>query len=142
MKNWEKYEEEVKEMNYEFGVIGNEIKRCDATTCKDCTFRHDIKCNPERVKWLYEDYEGPKPKLTKKEWVIVETFSSVDSDHYIARDENGLLYIYAGPPIRAKHNWDGIYSALRLRTKLFPFITWESGKAWSIGELKELKVKE
>ena len=24
----------------------------------------------------------------------------------------------------------------------FPFITWESGKAWSIEELKELKVKE
>ena len=144
MKNWEKYEEKVKEVNYKFGVIGNEIERCATIICKDCIFSSGLQCNPERIKWLYEDYEEAKPKLTKKERAVVEAFSSAMSaaNYHIARGADGTLCIYDIPPARREHSWNTYSSTLILNPNLFPFITWESGKAWSIGELMELKVKE
>lgn len=142
MKNWEKYEEKVKEVNYKFGVIGNEIKRCDVIICKDCIFSSSLQCNSERVKWLYADYEEPKLKLTKEERAIVEAFSSVNHNYHVARDATEILCIYATSPVRGECGWLSCNSSLALDPNLFPFITWESKKTWSIEELMELKVKE
>ena len=91
---------------------------------------------------ITEKVEEPAPKLTKEEHVVVKAFSSADHNYYVARDESGVLCIYALPPVRREWNWDTYSSTLILNPNLFPFITWESGKAWSIEELKELKVKE
>lgn len=144
MKNWEKYEEKVKEVDYKFGVVGDEIKGCDAINCKDCIFRSGIQCNPGRIKWLYSDYEEPKPKLTKEERAVVKAFSSAMSAarYHIARSEDGTLCIYNISPARREYDWYTYSSVPTLNPNLFPFITWESGKAWSIGELMELEAKE
>ena len=140
MKNWEKYEEEVKEMNYKFGVVGDEIKRCYVIICKDCIFSSGLQCNPERIKWLYADYE--EPKLTKEENTFLRC---IMFNFYIARDENGNLSCFTARPTRGSSAWMPLseYSAvIGIRDELFPFITWESKKAWSIEELMELKAKE
>ncbi len=76
-----------------------------------------------------------KPKLTRKAREFLE------NEIYFARDEDGDLYIYFDKPTRENSVWDSnLYR--RLNKKLFPFITWESGKAWSKADLMELAVQE
>lgn len=41
MKNWEKYEEEIKAVGYDFAVVNGKVTRCRDTACSDCKFDHD-----------------------------------------------------------------------------------------------------
>lgn len=145
MKNWEKYEKEIKEVGLDaFAMLkkSGEIAECAAIGCSECRFCiPGEKCGVVVARWLYEDYEEPNPKLTIAEMIIVQAF--YENNYYIARDKDGLLWIYDFKPVQYNSEWDSEDdSTLRLDGKLFPFITWESGKAWSIEELRELEVKE
>ena len=121
---------------------------CDDINCGACIFDknnlwHDKRlCGYSRMDWLYSEYKEPKPKLTKQERVAVEVFQDAPDKYYIARNENGALYIYFGIPIRGEHKWGTLNQALEFKSKLFPFITWASGRAWSIRELSDLEVEE
>ena len=80
-----------------------------------------------------------KLKLTRKERNLLECHGDI----YIARDKEGILYLYTKEPREQQYPdmWltdDGI--GLILSDDIFNFITWESGKAWSKKELSELKV--
>ena len=80
-----------------------------------------------------------KLKLTRKERNLLECHGDI----YIARDKEGILYLYTKEPREQQYPdmWltdDGI--GLILSDDIFNFITWESGKAWSKAELMELKV--
>ena len=76
-----------------------------------------------------------EPKITESDnkWLSQEI--------YIARDEDGDLFGFFGKPERGNYAWNNKNSYyFRLDSNMFPFITWESGKAWSKAELMELEV--
>ena len=82
-----------------------------------------------------------KPKLTREDKRFLE------EDFYVARDKNGKLFMYGSPPDNCyiAGSWTNTSSnsfCTEMDSSLFPFITWESGKAWSKKELMELEVVE
>ena len=88
-----------------------------------------------------------KPKLTRKERVFLELLG--DNYVYIARSQDSSLSLFNDEPRQATEDWyisiheceDDDYGLLLL-CQSFPFITWESGKAWSKAELLELEVTD
>ena len=88
-----------------------------------------------------------KPKLTREEKVFLELLE--DNYVYIARSQDSSLSLFNDEPRQATEDWyisfheceDDDYGLLLL-CQSFPFITWESGKAWSKAELMELEVVE
>ena len=83
-----------------------------------------------------------KPKLTREEREYIE------AEWYIARDKDNKLFLYHIHPNRNEEDeeWEPSIGsracAIYINRTLFPFITWESGKAWSKSELMELEVVE
>lgn len=72
MKNFEKYEEEIKAVGYSLAVVNGKVTRCRNTACSDCEFDHDcIDCDAKRMKWLYEEAdEGIQLIDTAKEYTM------------------------------------------------------------------------
>ena len=70
MKNWEKYEEEIKECGYDIARVNGSIIECSASHCDYCDYNmHD--CDVDKMKWLYEDAdEGIQPIDTAKEYIM------------------------------------------------------------------------
>ena len=140
MTNFEKYKDEIlllAKNNRGFAFHMNKITDCKLSGCKNCIFTG--ACIANRIKWLYEEYQEPTPKLTKAE----KGFCEILDDGYIARDKNGELYLYNNPPYVTETDWRANYGhCTRLCSKFFPFITWESDKAWGINELLALEVEE
>lgn len=69
MKNFEKYEEEIKKLNYSFGFNPKTKQIFECYNCSHCLFydhEEGFCLNNEIVKWLYEEY-NPKTQLTIKE---------------------------------------------------------------------------
>ena len=87
-----------------------------------------------------------KPKLTSKERDFLEM---LEDGIYIAKDKHSGARLFSDEPLRCSSTW---YVAIHeceddevgilLNDGAFPFITWESGKAWSKSELMELEVEE
>ena len=80
-----------------------------------------------------------KPKLSR------EDKEFLTQDQYFARDENGILWLYHQKPTKTAGFWECANGGKNIGfstgiNHLFPFITWESGKAWSKAELLELEV--
>ena len=87
-----------------------------------------------------------KPKLTRKERDFLEM---LEDDIYIAKDEYGGTSLFSDEPLRCSSTWyvaihecEDDECGILLNDGAFPFITWESGKAWSKSELMELEVME
>ena len=82
-----------------------------------------------------------KPKLTREERDFLER---IKSEFYLARDKSIDLYLSSGKPysVTGYNHWRSGGINLKIDIELFPFITWESGKAWSKAELMELEVVE
>lgn len=140
MTNFEKYKDEILPLaknNRGFAFHMNKITDCKLSGCKNCIFTG--ACIANRIKWLYEEYQEPTPKLTKAE----KGFCEIIKDGYIARDKNGELYLYNNPPYVTETDWRANYGhCTRLCSKFFPFITWESNRYWSIEDLFKLEVEE
>ena len=139
MTNFEKYKDEIlllAKNNRGFAFHMNKITDCKLSGCKNCIFTG--ACIANRIKWLYEEYQEPAPKLTKTE----KGFCEIIKDGYIARDKNGDLYLYNNPPYVTETDWRECGHCTKLCSNFFPFITWESGKAWNINELLALEVEE
>lgn len=67
MKNFEKYEEEVKkhDYNFAFDFKNKKIVNCMNINCSECMFCNE--CSAEsKIKWLYEEYNS-KAQLTIEE---------------------------------------------------------------------------
>lgn len=141
MKNWEKYEDEIKE----FGVVTFALRRvCDATecstiSCSECALRlSEELCGRVVANWLYMEYREPQPTLTDKEFAIIEAFAT--DEYYIVRNSDNILAVHGDKPLRGSHFWSSSTGMLViLDSKLFPFITWESRRTWKIDELKRLR---
>lgn len=140
MTNFEKYKDKILPLaknNRGFAFHMNKITDCKLSGCKNCIFTG--ACIANRIKWLYEEYQEPVPKLTKAE----KGFCEIIKDGYIARDKNGDLYLYNNPPYVTETDWRADYGhCTRLCSKFFPFITWESNRNWSIEDLLKLEVEE
>lgn len=136
MTNFEKYKDEILPLaknNRGFAFHMNKITDCKLSGCKNCIFTGT--CIANRIKWLYEEYQEPAPKLTKKERVFCE----IVRHGYIARDKDGSLCVYDSFPAQRTLNWFED-RWVNIDSDTFQFITWESGKAWSIESLLKLEV--
>lgn len=147
MKNWEKYEDELKKIGTNFVRLrSGEFSICHNSECHACMFYPvaDIEgCSVRKMNWLYEEYEEPKPKLTKEEHAWAKGFGSIF--YYVARNEDGSLWLHKYFP--SKNEDVGVWHAnqgsmLKLSEKMFPFITWDSGEIWGIDRLLGLEVEE
>lgn len=68
MKNWEKYEEEIKAIGIDDFAITEDgkVNECLLMNCSECEFqRLKRKCNENRVIWLYKEYEEPEVDWSK-----------------------------------------------------------------------------
>lgn len=117
------------------------LKRCSEVGCECCKFnwRYNANrnCRANIVSWLFEEYQEPAPKLTKKERIFCE----IVRHGYIARDKDKRLYLYGCQPSLRSSEWAG-ERWIDLDRNSFPFITWESNKDWSIEDLLKLEVEE
>ena len=79
-----------------------------------------------------------KVKLAKNEKCILE---SIDKEYkWIARDNNGELYVYINEPYKlssGKWGKDYDFKSFILFKHLFKFITWEDDRPTNIQELLE-----
>lgn len=71
MKNFEKYKEEIKNFDYQFGFNEKTKQVFECMDCYNCLFYDkedkEIYCrSDEIIKWLYEEY-NPKVQLTIEE---------------------------------------------------------------------------
>lgn len=91
-----------------------------------------------------EEPEEPKPKLTREEKTLLDSFYS--DILYVARDYNGEIFLHIHRPTKMGEDgykeWYSNEEAIRLNNELFKFITHKDDKPWEIGELRKLEVEE
>lgn len=128
MKNWEKYEKEIKANFMRFGINKyGEMVDCRDIRCFECEFGDD--CTEHQIDWLYSDYEEPKPKpkLTKGEFIFLNSLEHPEG-LIIRRNLEGDVYL-------------GTYIiSVGLRKEMFSFIA--PGQEYTVSELKELEIEE
>ena len=85
-------------------------------------------------KKLRSDRGDSKPKLTEVECTILENIPK--EYKYIARDEDGELYIDENKPSKDENGrWYGFGEDFRVFNHLFNFIKWEDSEPNKIEEL-------
>lgn len=144
MTNFEKYREEILKISERGNgfAVPRQTRvpvECDYVSCRDCLFVSS-HCQFAKMIWLYEEAVDPVPILTVKE----RGFCEIIRSGYIARDRSGELWIHYEDPIQCdNYMWHSSFGSYRLlNSENFKFITWKSGKAWSIEELLQLEVEE
>lgn len=69
MKNWEKYEKEIKELGLAHIAVtkNGKMKMCNKE-CDDCIFNENenTHCSDSFLDWLYEEYKEP----LKVDWTV------------------------------------------------------------------------
>ena len=80
---------------------------------------------------LWERKEKSKPTYDEK--IILRNLPK--KYKYIARDKNGLIFIYAKKPSKCEYSWGGCKYMLLPLEHLFQFIQWEDEEPYSIAEL-------
>ena len=93
------------------------------------------------------EFYGLKVILNEKPKLSREDKEFLTQDQYFARDENGILWLYHQKPTKTAGFWECANGGKNIGfstgiNHLFPFITWESGKAWNKSELMGLEVME
>lgn len=160
MTNFEKYKDEILnfiddckffDCSVAVDLTTGKPEKCCKIDCNKCLFRNS-NCNQGLIKWLYEEYKELKietPKLSKFEFDFCNTVLY----GYIVRNEDGDLVLFKREPVRkfatisSKYGyWTDSYdeydSGISINITLFPFITWNTSKKWSVEELRKLEVKE
>lgn len=63
---------------------------------------------------------------------------------WIARDENGVLYVFCGKPKKKEFTWAVGFGSrcLNLFDHLFKMVRWEDDEPWKIDDLLNLDVKK
>lgn len=143
MKNWEFYEDKLKEFlktNYfkEVAISNGEIVCCSETTCKKCGLKDVGDCQENFIKYLYEEHKEPI-KLTRLEYELLKYFLHDKEYKFIARDKCRALYRYKDKPIKKSTEWINkefsAYYNFSIFTDLFQFIKWEDEEPTSIEKL-------
>lgn len=106
---------------------------CDGKACRGC----DLCANSNEILKILLSEHIEKPKLTDDEGAILR---SVDNKfEFIARDEDGNLFIYMRKPYKDQIRWESgaLVTALDIFNHLFQSIKWEDEEPWSIKKLLE-----
>lgn len=149
MINGEKYRSQIlefidkeKTMYFSFkNDNANMFDTCANTNCHYCDIcpKDSTKepCTIMRMKWLLSEYKEPI-KLSKLEYDILKYLSDNTRHMYIARNENGALYVFDVEPVKNKVNnlWTGRGASwLGVFNKLFQFVQWEDSEPTAIQEV-------
>lgn len=123
-----------------FDVRDNSIKNCTTMVCKNCKFtrtKEKVLCTQTKLKWLLSEYKEPI-KLSRFEYDILKYLSDNTRHMYIARNENGALYVFDVEPVKNNFNnlWTGRGASwLGVFNKLFQFIQWEDSEPTAIEDV-------
>ena len=103
MKNYEKYDKEIKEIldkGFDIAVIKGKVKKCSESDCLDCAFdprNSDDSCKLGFYNWLFKEYIEP-PKLTKRQRAFCEVFpnkwlaKSISSESVVLYSERPEIF--------------------------------------------------
>lgn len=143
MKNKEKFEKEIMEIACKSGAVNKqtgELKSCNETLCKYCLFRAG-SCEKEMRAWLESEYIE-NPVISKRDRDFLDYINA--NVHYIARDLDGVLYVYTSNPCKASNYWSTtefeINKGLRMIDIDLPMVKWSDDSPWLIEDLKKLEV--
>lgn len=135
MKNWEFYEEQVRENPY-FAYTKREIRPCGLTVCSKCDFfdEDNDNCMMRRIEFLYQDYKRTVV-LTDDEKALCKLLGS----GWIARDLDEKLWWYKKKPTKgtAPGAWLNRSCSISGISDMFPqckfdFIKWEDEEPWEV----------
>lgn len=135
MKNIEKYKDEIlKEYqkdydNQSFMCILHYLRNADDCSQTDC-----IECLKRSLDWLEQEYQK-HITLTDGEKAILKNLPK--NIEWIARDQNGRLYLYYKKPQKELAVWDSDWMECDFAPyyHLFKFIKWEDEEPYNIDEL-------
>ena len=108
-------------------------------------FDENLKCiddlNELDIMKVYKDYtltellweRKEKPKPTYDEKIILRNLP--EKYKWIARDKDGLIFLYAKKPSKCEYSWGGCKYILLPLEHLFQFIQWEDEEPYSIEDL-------
>lgn len=147
MKNKEKFAKEI----IDIACNGRDVAVCKSTgkpidcadiVCSKCSFAVG-SCTKLRKEWAESEYIE-KPVISKRDR---ESLDYIKNNFvYIARDENGSLFVYSEKPIKKSCYYDSIGGVTGSVSFIFdmklPMIKWEDEEPWSIEDLKKLEVVE
>ena len=148
MKNKEKYAKKIIEIacsGCRFGVnkCTGEITSCNYILCRNCVFHNNADCSEVKREWAESEYIE-KLVISKIDRAFLEYL--IEKYKYIARDENGKLFVYGSKPYKDKrcNCWrsDRRNSPILCLNYniVFPMVKWEDSEPWLIEDLKKLEV--
>lgn len=82
---------------------------------------------------LLEEYKEPI-KLTQFEYEYLKFAKAVEYN-FIARDEDGGLFLYSIEPWKGEITWRYRDSGIRIFTKMFNFVRWQDEEPYNIDEI-------
>lgn len=102
----------------------------------------DKKYDIVAVYELNEVWRREETTITEDEKTILRNLPR--RYEWIARDENGLLYIFQGKPKKKEFTWIVGFGSrcLNLFDHLFKMVKWEDDEPWRIEDLLNLDVKK
>lgn len=150
MTNYEKYEQEIKEIILEGGgiacVCGTPVM-CQDIICGECDFNSSCRaCFKERKTWLNAENKE-SITLTEREHAFCELIGR----GWLARDLDESLFFYIEKPRKVNFSWEtaGISTYWNIDDTEkeifnieFEFVQWSDTEPYSIEELLKLPVKE
>lgn len=152
MKNFEKWEKEIREITDNkktFGLYEGVPVPCSDIKCSTCDFTgkeyaYDFSCIKAKYAWLFSEYVE-KPKLTKQERKFCELFTY--KNLYIARDNVDCyetLHCYEGKPQKNGNQWEGRWFSVEPMMRRcgieFSFIKGTDQEPWAVSDLLKLEV--
>lgn len=147
MKNKEKYAKEIMDIACSGNSIaitkeGGRIAPCCDTFCVECLFGGG-NCKEKVREWAESEYIE-KPVISKRDKVFLDYIG--EECKFIARDENGKLFVYKTQPRKMETRWvlncDGYFYLNRYFNVDFQMVKWSDKEPWLIEDLKKLEVVE
>lgn len=98
---------------------------CGMVTCSEC-----LRLS---LMGLLEEYKEPI-KLSKFEYEYLKV-AKENEYNFIARDEDGGLFLYSIKPWKGEIAWKYRDSGIRIFTKMFDFVRWQDEEPYLIDEI-------
>lgn len=146
MKNREKFVDKIIDFACSEDSIAvdsrGEIVSCASmVSCENCKFcLEEVACETAIKRWLEEEYVELFV-ISRKDVRLLEYVK--DDYKYIARNEDGDLYLHINKPKRGSRYW--VSSTVMEDVSIkpfdvdFPMIKWEDSEPWLIEDLKQLQ---
>lgn len=145
MTNREKYAEQILDIacsGYSIAILkrDNTLFACDGERCEECICNCNCgrSCNQVIAEWANSEYVE-KPKISESDRRFLDYIP--DEYNWMARDKNGLLYVYYCKPFKSKESWisENIKGVKEFKIS-FSIVKWEDEEPWLIEDLKKLEV--